>query len=155
MSNPPKGAVTLTIAAGLFCVAWKLAIADTPSTSSRVTTRAATGADVYEHICQGCHMPQAQGAVGAGAYPKLANNPAVSSWQYVATMVLNGRAGMPAFGTPADGSAAGARTPTLSDAQVAAVVNYVRTNFGNHYRSVVTEAEIGSLPHLAGKGSQE
>ena len=35
-------------------------------------------------------MPEAQGAVGAGHYPKLAGDVALVSWQYVALTVLNG-----------------------------------------------------------------
>jgi mono/diheme cytochrome c family protein len=33
------------------------------------------GEVIYRTVCQGCHMPAAQGAVGAGAYPALANEP--------------------------------------------------------------------------------
>src|SRR5580700_8800332 len=30
---------------------------------------------IYRTVCQSCHMAAAQGAVGAGAYPALANDP--------------------------------------------------------------------------------
>ena len=53
------------------------------------------GEDIYTHICQGCHMPQGQGASGAGHYPKLAGDPALISWEFVAVTVLGGRNGMP------------------------------------------------------------
>ena len=33
------------------------------------------GQAIYEGVCQGCHMPDAKGAVGAGMYPALASNP--------------------------------------------------------------------------------
>ena len=33
------------------------------------------GEAIYRAICQGCHMPGGQGAIGAGAYPALAANP--------------------------------------------------------------------------------
>jgi len=33
------------------------------------------GATLYRAICQGCHMPDARGAKGAGEYPALAANP--------------------------------------------------------------------------------
>src|SRR4030088_3751127 len=101
---------------------------------SRFTSAAAplnaTGADVYGHICQGCHMAQGQGADGAGHYPKLAGDPALVSWQYVALTVLGGKNGMPAFGLSAD-QVLETRAASLSDAQIAEVVNYVRSNFGN------------------------
>jgi len=32
------------------------------------------GQAIYTNVCQGCHMPDAKGAVGAGMYPALAKN---------------------------------------------------------------------------------
>lgn len=85
-----------------------------------------TGEQIFTHICQGCHMPDAKGAVGAGRYPALATNPKLASSAYPVVMVLNGRGGMPPFAM------------LLNDAQVAAVVNYVRTHFGNAYSDTLT-----------------
>jgi mono/diheme cytochrome c family protein len=121
--------------------------ADAPAVNSAATMSSETGAEIYQHICQGCHMAQAQGAKGAGAYPKLANNVALTAWQYVALTVLNGRSAMPAFGTPTGQVSSGPRLALLSDAQIAAVINYVRTHYGNRYRDVVTAAQIATLPH--------
>ena len=107
----------------------------------------ASGAEIYTHICQGCHMPQGQGAVGAGHYPKLAGDPALVSWEYVALTVLEGKNGMPAFGgkgIPGPGPFA---VLHLNDGQVAAVVNYVRSHFGNKWKSAVTSAQVAALPH--------
>jgi mono/diheme cytochrome c family protein len=104
------------------------------------------GAQIYSHICQGCHMPQGQGAVGAGHYPKLAGNPALVSWEYVALTVLGGKNGMPAFGLPPD-EVMEIRAASLSDAQIAEVVNYVRSSFGNKYKSNVTAKDVAKLPH--------
>jgi mono/diheme cytochrome c family protein len=105
------------------------------------------GAQVYSHICQGCHMPQGQGAVGAGHYPKLAGDPALVSWQYVALTVLGGKNGMPAFGRRDADSRGPFASVYLSDAQVAAVVNYVRNHFGNKSKLVVTADQVAALPH--------
>src|ERR1700716_812101 len=124
--------------------------------ASRFTAAAgpanATGADVYGHICQGCHMAQGQGAVGAGHYPKLAGDPALVSWQYVALTVLNGKNGMPAFGLPAEQFIFGG--VHLSDAQVADVVNYVRSHFGNKWKGSVTADQVTALPHPAAAAGQ-
>ncbi len=79
------------------------------------------GGALYAASCAGCHMPDGRGAVGAGAYPPLANNPKLEAAGYPVTVVLNGLRGMPGFGSQMD------------DAQVAAVVNWVRTNLGNAY----------------------
>jgi mono/diheme cytochrome c family protein len=119
--------------------------ADVSPTAASAGAGSVNGAEVYEHICQGCHMPQAQGAVGAGHYPKLAGDPALVSWQYVALTVLNGKNGMPGFGLPADQFMFGAAH--LSDAQVAGVVNYVRSHFGNKWKDSVTPAQVSALPH--------
>jgi mono/diheme cytochrome c family protein len=93
-------------------------------------------------------MPGGQGAVGAGAYPKLAANKKLVSWEFVAQTVLNGRSGMPPFGAPAnqDGPSRGAH---LTDAQIADVVNYVRSHFENSYKSTVTARQVAALPHPA------
>jgi mono/diheme cytochrome c family protein len=106
----------------------------------------ASGAEIYHHICQGCHMPQGQGAIGAGHYPALAGNSALAAWKYPALTVLAGRHGMPPFGLPAD-AALEQRTTHLSDQQVANVVNFVRSHFGNSYSGTVTAAQVAALPH--------
>lgn len=106
------------------------------------------GAALYEHLCQGCHMAQGQGAVGAGHYPRLAGDPALVSWQYVAITVLNGKNGMPPFGLAED-EVSEVRAVHLSDEQVAGVVNYVRTSFGNKYPQKATAKSVAALPHPA------
>jgi len=106
----------------------------------------ADGAQIYSHICQGCHMAQGQGAVGAGYYPELAGDRSLASWRYIALTVLDGRNGMPPFGLPSS-QAWEIRAAHLSDAQVADVVNYVRTHFGNHYQGTVSAAQVAALPH--------
>ncbi len=99
-----------------------------------------TGEALYQGICQGCHMPNAMGAVGAGAYPALAANRKLVAKAYPELVVLRGQKAMPAFG------------PSLSDGQVAAVVNYVRTHFGNSYTDSVTVEDVKALrAAVAGK----
>jgi len=123
-----------------------VALGDDSSFTSAAGVGNINGAEIYAHICQGCHMPQAQGAVGAGHYPKLAGDPALISPQYAALTVLNGKNGMPPFGLPAD-QVMETRTVHLSDAQIAEVVNYVRTNFGNHYKDKLNATGVAALPH--------
>jgi mono/diheme cytochrome c family protein len=91
------------------------------------------GEGLYRAICQGCHMPDGQGAQGAGMYPALAKNPRLAASAYPVLNVLNGLRGMPMF------------KAYLSDEQVAAVVNYVRTNMGNKYKDPVTAASVKAL----------
>ena len=102
------------------------------------------GEQIFKHICQGCHMSDARGATGAGHFPALANDSTLSSRQYMAITVLMGRRNMPAFGVR---HAIGFGSPpaTLNDTQISAVVNYVRTHFGNHYTDEITAAEVAAL----------
>jgi mono/diheme cytochrome c family protein len=89
-----------------------------------------SGEELYNNICRGCHMGDAKGVAGAGAYPSLAANPNLESAGYPVTLVVRGRKAMPPFGD------------MMNDAQVAAVVNYLRTHFGNNYSDVVTAQDV-------------
>jgi mono/diheme cytochrome c family protein len=89
-----------------------------------------TGEALYVNVCQACHMSKGEGAVGAGRYPALANNERLKAGGYPIYTVLHGQKGMSSFGR------------MLSDDQVAAVVNYVRTHFGNNYTDAVTAQDV-------------
>ena len=104
------------------------------------------GQQIYEHICTGCHMTGGQGAVGAGFYPKLSGDKKLVSWEYAALTVLNGRNGMPPFGLP-PAEAQQTRAVQLSDAQVADVVNYIRSHFDNKFKPNITAKQVTALPH--------
>ena len=107
------------------------AFADAASTSSGGGIAVASGQAVYQHVCQGCHMANGHGAVGAGAmFPSFAGNRKLQSSGYPVYVVLNGLGGMPWF------------NGALSDAQVAGVVNYIRTHFGNSYTDAVTASDV-------------
>lgn len=137
--------VTLTVAAAA------VAVADDSTFTSSAGVGAIGGAEIYSHICQGCHMPAGEGAVGAGHYPKLAGDAALTSWQFAALTVLGGRNGMPPFGLPAS-QVQETRTVHLSDEQVADVVNYIRSHFGNAYPDRVTATQVAALPHPSSPG---
>ena len=103
-----------------------------------------TGAQIYAQLCQGCHMPDGRGAQGAGRYPSFAGSPAVASSRYMAVTILQGRGNMPAFAKPEHHEFF--FPPTwLTDAQVADVINHIRTNFGNHHTDPITAAEVRAL----------
>jgi mono/diheme cytochrome c family protein len=91
------------------------------------------GEALFHSICQGCHMPDAKGAKGAGMYPALAGNANLEAARYPLTVVVHGRKGMPPFGD------------YLNDAQVAAVVNYVRGHFGNSYQDAVSADDVKAV----------
>lgn len=106
----------------------------------------ADGEQIFQHVCQGCHMPDARGATGAGTYPALAGNPHLASARFMAAVVLHGRRNMPSFMTRTDLSGFEALMHVnLSDAAIASVVNYVRSHFGNHYMDKITAADVAAL----------
>lgn len=123
--------------------------ADDASVAPAQAPALASGEQIFTHICQGCHMPDARGATGAGHYPSLAGDPALASWQHAASTVLNGRKAMPPFGPPGDQYSGFLKfvMVQLTDAQVADVVNYVRSHFGNHFKGTVTAAQVAKLAH--------
>ena len=88
---------------------------------------------MFTAVCQGCHMPDGKGAAGAAAYPSLAGNSNLEASSYPVTIVVRGQRGMPGFGY------------LMSDDQVAAVVNYLRTHFGNDYRDAVTVEDVRAV----------
>ena len=127
----------ITVAA-LACLVAGSALADTAGPApqpSRPNRRMGPfpfqgGEAIYQGVCQGCHMPDAKGAVGAGAYPALAKNQNLETAAYPVSIVLKGQKAMPSFGTLFD------------DQQIADVVNYVRSHFGNKYRDKVKPADV-------------
>jgi mono/diheme cytochrome c family protein len=104
----------------------------TTSMGGPTTFKQQDGSALFQAICQGCHMQNAQGASGAGAYPALAHNERLAAAAYPVITVLKGRKAMPPLAS------------YLSDAQVAAVVNYVRTHFDNAYPDVVSQEMVAN-----------
>lgn len=99
-----------------------------PARADKVTQQ--SGRDIYANVCQACHMPNGTGAMGAGRYPSLVNNENLASAGYPIYIVLHGQNAMPPFGE------------MMSDQQIAAVVNYIRTNFGNDYKDGASAADV-------------
>lgn len=89
-----------------------------------------SGEELYRAICRGCHMDDGQGATGAGTYPSLKNNPKLAAGQYPVLVIINGQRSMPSFGR------------YLTDQQVVALVNYIRTQFGNAYEDAVSMEDV-------------
>jgi mono/diheme cytochrome c family protein len=89
-----------------------------------------TGEQLFASACQGCHMPDARGATGAGSYPSLVKDGNLEAGGYPVYIVVRGQKAMPPVGA------------MMSDDQVAAVVNYLRTHFGNQYTDAVTADDV-------------
>lgn len=141
---------------GAACVAGCISVAHAQSSDSALYTREtlkdANGEAIFHSICQGCHMPDAKGATGAGTYPALAGNPKLASAPYMAAVILFGRHDMPSFAAKPSHGPDFIPNTTLTDAQIADVINYVRTHFGNHYTDDMTAAEVKAMHPQDGSG---
>ena len=120
--------LTLAVAAAVGVTA-SVRAQDAPGGTTSVEV-SAEGREVYEQICQSCHMADAKGGGGAGTgIPALADNPKLASKDYIATVVYHGRGGMPWF------------NEMLTEQQIAAVTTYVRSHF-NAFPEAVTVADV-------------
>lgn len=76
------------------------------------------GKALFAANCSACHQAQGEGI--EGAFPALAKNKfVVGDPKLVASTVLNGRGGMPAF------------RDSLQDDQLSAILSFVRSSWGN------------------------
>ncbi len=91
--------------------------ASDPSAAAHSAEGTALGASVFAQNCAGCHGASGQGAVG----PRLAGNEDLADRAFVETRVREGEGIMPAF------------RGRLSDEQIAAVVDHVRSSWGNDF----------------------
>ena len=104
--------------AGVLSSAVVALLAVSSAVAAPVAAKPPVGAAIFEENCAACHQPQGQGI--PGAFPALARNVFIKGDPKVVTnVILNGRAGMPAFKSD------------LSDSQIAAVLTYVRSSWGN------------------------
>ena len=87
------GAASILLVAGGGATTWSQS-----AMPGAFTVGPTSGAEIFHGICQGCHMPDAKGAIGAGRYPALAGDPALASKEFMLITLLRGRRNMPAFG---------------------------------------------------------
>ena len=137
--------MTIRLAAAVLALSATTALADTAGPAPKPNGPGAMvsgffspfpfqgGEAIYKGVCAGCHMPDAKGAVGAGAYPALAKNENLETAAYPVSIVLKGQKAMPFFAMQ------------LDDQQVADVVNYLRSHFGNRYRDKVKPEDVKLL----------
>lgn len=109
------------------------------------TLAAPPGQTLYADNCSACHQVTGKGV--KGAFPALAGSPLVQGdGKTMAGVVLNGRAGMPAF------------KDDLSDAELTGLLNYVRTAWGNKGKPVsfadVSSARAQSKAGAKARGLQ-
>ena len=93
------------------------AAAQTPFLSKGRSFDEPDGASLYAHVCAACHQAEGEGASGAGSYPALKGDERLASTDYLLNVLLGGQHAMPALGR------------AMSDAQVAALVNFLKQAF--------------------------
>lgn len=116
------------------------------ATGSPTPANQALGARLYEAHCAQCHGKQGEGQ--AGAYPALAGNRAVqmTSNHNLVLTVLQGGYGPSTAGRPQPHG----MPPfvlTLSDAELASVLSYIRNAWGNQ-APVLSEFDINKFRNL-------
>lgn len=111
----------------------QVAAAGAEESPSPQASQVAAGGNIFSTRCAACHQANGQGL--PGAFPALAGNPVVTAEDPsgIITIVKHGKGGMPSFGS------------TLSNAEIADVLSYIRTSWGNT-ASTVTEAQVSAVP---------
>jgi mono/diheme cytochrome c family protein len=133
--NSRTGAISVVTTAAVFSLLSFTAHAQSAGTTLSAGYRFSetSGEGLFANVCRGCHMSDGKGATGAGTYPSLAGDNSLATREYPVGIVVNGQRDMPPFGA------------MMSDDQVAAVVNYLRTHFDNHYQDVVTSEDVKTV----------
>jgi cytochrome c6 len=126
------------IAALAFLFVGGVVVSGAHAPPARAAVAPGSGEDIFAQNCSACHQLTGKGI--PGAFPALAGDSFVQGTpDKVALTLLNGRGGMPSFRND------------LSDAQIAAVISYVRSAWGNQAPPV----DAALVAHLRGKGGPE
>ncbi len=113
------------------------------STGGSTSGAAGKGGQIFTQNCASCHQANGQGQ--AGVFPALAANKDVTGdAKPIIHTLLYGLQGK-----VIDGKSYGAQMPAwkgqLSNADIAAVITYIRSSWGNK-ASAVTEADVAKVP---------
>jgi mono/diheme cytochrome c family protein len=96
------------------------------------------GKEVYTLYCQSCHMEKGEGV--PGMYPPVAKTAYVKDTKKIIGVILNGQSGE----ITVNGKKYNVDMPAqayLTDEQVADVLTYIRSSWGNKYPAV-TAAQV-------------
>lgn len=108
-----------------------LTVALAAAAPSHSWAQGADGKALFAKNCAACHMASGKGI--PGAFPALAASAFVQGPPAeVASVLLKGRGGMPDF------------SAVMSDGDIAAVLSYARSNWGNK-APALTEEEVTAL----------
>jgi mono/diheme cytochrome c family protein len=113
-----------------------------PAATVAMNGAAAAGAKVFSANCASCHQPNGKGL--PGTFPPLAGNSVVTGpATTVIHIVKNGLNGKISVNGKTYNGQMPAWKGTLSNSDIAAVITYVRSAWGNH-ASAVTAAQVSA-----------
>lgn len=117
-----------------------LGVTTTTSGQTATVASAPDGASVYSTNCASCHAANGQGL--PGTFPALAGNPIVTGDpKAVIGIIANGLHGQIKVNGQVFNGVMPAWHGKLTDAQIAAVLTYIRSSWGNK-ASPITEAQV-------------
>ncbi len=130
--------LSLITTAGIFIIL--LASCGGNTSSSNQPAAKLSGEDIYKKTCITCHLPKGEGL--PGTFPPLAKSDFLANRESVIKQVLKGNIGEQVVNGTKYNSVMPAQP--LGDEEVALVLTYVYSNFGNS-GAPVTAAEVKAL----------
>jgi mono/diheme cytochrome c family protein len=111
---------------------------------AKADSKTPDGKAVYTKNCSSCHAATGQGV--PGTFPPLAKNSFVTGDQKkVATVLVKGLNGEIKVNGKSYNGTMPAWKGTLSNAEIAAVANYIRTAWGNKASKKVAESDVAAV----------
>ncbi|HTZ55534.1 MAG TPA: cytochrome c [Candidatus Acidoferrum sp.] len=111
--------------------------------ASAAAPAASVGEKVYNQDCSSCHQPNGQGV--QGTFPPLVGNPTVTGYDiHVIHIVKYGLSGPITVGGVQYNGMMPAWTQSLSNGDIAAVLTYVRSAWGNKARPI-SESRVAAV----------
>jgi mono/diheme cytochrome c family protein len=136
----PKRWITLVLMAAIAAPFLAISIGTHVSASAATNDPAAPGQKIYGANCSACHGATGTGL--AGEFPPLAGNPMVTgSADKVIAAVKNGLTGAVSVNGKSYSGAMPAWKGKLSNTDIADVITYIRSAWGNK-ADAVTEAQV-------------
>jgi glucose/arabinose dehydrogenase/cytochrome c5 len=138
ISETEKGRIWRVIYTGETSAPASSTAASTTPSATPAASQGSRGAEIYQQVCVACHMPDGKGVPGMQA-PLIGSKIVAGDPATLIRVVLKG----PAAVLPADRQKYGVVMPpfeTYSDADLAAVITYVRATFSN--ASAVTADQV-------------
>jgi mono/diheme cytochrome c family protein len=117
----------------LFIIAIISFVSLSASTSKENHLQTGTGKEVYALHCQSCHMEKGEGM--EGVYPPLAKTSYLKDTKKNIKIILEGQSGEITVNGKKYNSNMPAQ-PYLTDKEIADVLTYVRSSWGNKYPAV-------------------